>query len=312
MDGFGIERIAYFQPETKGNIFEWAEIHGYSPEFAEQCKDRNYIEEYFVSETTVEELALSAVERLELSKEDRKEIEYVIYFHTLQSSIRLDGASIPANIAAKFGLMQAKCFSIAQQNCVSPMMIFDILHSLQKREKFSSKALLVGADVVLDEGMRLIDGMQMESDGAAAILVDVNCTSTRIIDVEIATRGAYYAGMDVLTSGEATSTIADRLGYFLLFRLGKKVQKRNSVAKLDFIVPHNVNPIGLNKVANILGVDDNNIFFGNVPKNGHHYGCDNIINHSDCVSSKKIREGDIILWIAVGMGRTYGVSLIKV
>lgn len=307
MGHFGIEKAAYVQPTTKGDVYEWASLHGYSDEFVEMVHTRNRISEYYVADCTAQELALQAVDRLELSSEDLTDIQYVIYFHTLQSSAALDGSSVPANIASKIGASRAQCFSIAQQNCVSAMAIFKLLKSLHKAGKFTGKAIVVGADVVIDEGMRLIDGMQMESDAGAAMLLSVGHERSRIYDVQIITHGEHYAGMDISASGEANNITADRLGYLLLSRLGRRVAKQHDKREFDFVVPHNVNPNGLIKVAQSLGVDEQRVFLSNVSKNGHHYGCDNVINYLDAKSEGLIKNDDLVLWMAVGMGRTYGM-----
>ena len=307
---FGIEKAAYFQPETKGNVFEWAALHGYSYEFAEMAHKRNKINEYFIADRTAEELALAAVARLELVVEDLRDVQYVIFFHTLQSSAAVDGTSVPARIAEKVGATRAKCFSVAQQNCVSPMAIFQILKAYHAVGKFTKKAIVVGADVVMDEGMRLIDGMQMESDGAAAMLLTVGHHRSRVFDVQIITHGEHYAGMDISASGEANNATADRLGYLLLSRLGRRIAKLRDDRPYDFVVPHNVNPTGLIKVSRTLGVEERQVFLSNVSKNGHHYGCDNIINYLDAKAQNMINENDWVLWMAVGMGRTYGACAI--
>ncbi|MDC0609235.1 hypothetical protein OAP63_00745 [Vibrio sp.] len=311
MGVFGIERASYFQPEIKGNVFEWASLHGYSGEYAEMAYKRNNINEYFISDVTAGELALNAVEKLNLTKEELRDVEYVIYFHTLQTSAALDGSSVPAAIAEKIGAKQAKCFSIAQQNCVNLMMIFKALKAYHASGKFKGKAIIVGADVVMDEGMRLIDGMQMESDGAAALLVTVGHDRSKVYDIQIITHGEYYAGMDISSSGEGNNATADRLGYLLLSRLGKRISKKYDKRSFDFIIPHNVNPTGLIKVAQTLGVDREKIFLSNVSKNGHHYGCDNIINYLDAKAKNLISNNDWVLWMAVGMGRTYGACVIQ-
>lgn len=310
MGVFGIERAAYFQPENKGNVFEWASLHGYSDEFARMAFERNKINEFYISDRTAEELAIAAVERLNLSPNELHDVEYLIYFHTLQTSAALDGHSAPARIASKIGATRAKCFSLAQQNCVSPMAIFQVLKAYHAVGKFNGKAIVVGADVVMDEGMRLIDGMQMESDGAAAMLITAGYDRSRVFDVQIVTHGEHYAGMDISASGEANNATADRLGYLLLSRLGRRIFKQNEKRPYDYVVPHNVNPTGLTKVAQTLGVDSENIFLSNVPRNGHHYGCDNIINYLDAKSDRVINENDWVLWMAVGMGRTYGACAV--
>lgn len=310
MGKFGIEKAAYFQPNEKGNVFDWAALHGYSDEFANMAHTHNDIHEYFISEQTAEELALLAVQKLELSKDDLADVQYVIYFHTLQPSATVDGRSVPARIAQQIGATKAKCFSIAQQNCVSPMAIFKVLQAYQAAGKFNGKAIVVGADVVMDEGMRLIDGMQMESDGAAAMLLTVGHKRSRVFDVQITTNGEHYAGMDISSSGEANNATADRLGYLLLSRLGRRISKQHNKRPFDFVIPHNVNPSGLSKVAQTLGVPADNVFLSNVCLNGHHYGCDNIINYLDAKAQNKINENDWVLWMAVGMGRTYGACAV--
>ena len=310
MGPFGIEQSAYHQPATKRTVFDWADLHGYSPEFVERANEHFHIDCYYVSDVTAEELVLDAVAKLQLTREQVDRLEFVIYFHTLQPSIRIDGGSTPLNVARSIGAQNAKCFSVAQQNCVSPMVIFRILQALHDEGKFRKSALVIGADVVLDEGMRLIDGMQMESDGAVAMMITVGHERGRILDVQVITHGEHYAGMDVSSSGEAMNPTADRLGYLMLSRLGRRIQRRTGHHAFDFIVPHNVNPPGLIKVATALGTDESRIFLRNIARNGHHYGCDNIINYLDARTAGLIRDGDLVLWMAVGMGRTYGACLV--
>ena len=240
----------------------------------------------------------------------RDDIDLVIYFHTLATSIPYNGESIPTKLCERFALKKAHGFSLAQQNCVSFMMALKVVQQLMAYDESLNNVLIVGADKVLDEGSRNIEIMQMESDGAAAALVQRGCNKNKVLSIECITHGEYFAGVGSQTSANANT---HRMMFLILNRLIRRsVEGIIDLDEINAILPHNVNPPGLQQVVRSLRLSKEILFDECIAENGHNFGCDNIINLQNATDRGFVSAGDHAVLTAIGFGRTYGCMLLKI
>lgn len=309
----GIHAFVKHLPANKFNVSNWAKEFGKDREFVEQMVKEHGLQNYFKAgpEDSIVHMCTAAVHKIMDRKEiSPKEIDLVIYFHTVQTSIPLPPKSITTTIINTFRMVNAVGFSLAQLNCVSFIATLQTVKHIMTCRSNINNVLVIGADRAPSEQDRNIDGYQMESDAAIAAMVRRDCKRHRILSTGIAVDGEHYKGYQIReTQSEADTSL--RMAYLTLYKLVRKtIEGHVELNRIEKILPHNVNPSGLRQIERCLRISDGKMFMDNISDKGHMYGCDGIVNLIDC-EGKYIHSDDYYLIISIGYGRTYGCALLQ-
>lgn len=239
-------------------------------------------------------------------------VNLVIHFHSLHESVPPYPANVPLYLNQQFGMSKARVFSISQQRCVSFLTILHLLQPLMASDATLRRVLVVGGDVIHQESYRNTDGIAMEGDGAAAVLIDRDHPANRILGTAICTEGGYYRHM--LTPDDPTTVQQYRMGSARgMQQTAQLALARAGVGakELGIVLPHNGNIHFWLRFARQFDLADDVIFTENIGRTGHVHGCDGIINLHDCLESGRVKPGDAVLMGAISFGRSFGCAVLR-
>jgi 3-oxoacyl-[acyl-carrier-protein] synthase-3 len=309
--GIGILGTAYELPQSSISLEAWAMQTGYDETLTEQLRTNGMATVLQAGYKPLEQWVINSSRKaLDASGLEGKDIDLVLYFHTLASSVPHCGKSIIAQLTEDIGLSRAKGFSIAQQNCVSYLAALDASSALIKAYKQVSNILIVGADIVLNEKYRPIETIGFQNDGGAAIVVSRRALEHRLLNVSMTTYGEYYQGVN--GDPEKTRKL-NQMYYLSAYKLLKRLQteSRYRTEDIKLILPHNVNLPGWRRVLGSLKMSENQLYAPNISKIGHIFGCDGIINLHDAVREGLLKKGDLYIVFSMGYGGCFGAALFR-
>lgn len=309
--GIGILGTAYKLPKLSISLEQWAMQAGYDVTLTDQLRTSGMATVLQAGYVPLEQWVINASRKaLDASGLDGKDIDLILYFHTLASSVPHCGKSIIARLTENVGLSRAKGFSIAQQNCVSYLAALDASRTLINAYKEVSNILIVGADIVLNEKYRPIETIGFQNDGGAAVVVSRHALEHRLLNVALTTYGEYYQGVN--GDPEKTRKL-NQMYYLSAYKLLKRLLTESCYRTEDIklILPHNVNLPGWRRILGNLRMSESQLYAPNISKIGHVFGCDGIINLHDAVSEGLLKKGDLYIVFSMGYGGCFGAALFR-
>jgi 3-oxoacyl-[acyl-carrier-protein] synthase-3 len=277
----GIDAAAYYLGENRHNIDHWGAQTAAAPDLVERLKKNGALYYHRADDMPVAEMSRRAVRRLfDRHDVDRWTIDLVVYAHTLPTSVPPPPLSAPHMIKAEFGLENALCFSIAQQNCLSMLMALRLIRNLMAVQSHLNNVLVVCCDRLLDEKKRNLFDKGMHSDSVSACLVKRHSAQTAIRSVIIHTDGRYHAGFD---SNPELMRIANMNYAMVSTKVLEQAIGRSAIAKDDFDVLFSTNMSAAldQMVLKLLRLNPGVLFTKNIAAKGHTFCSDGVVGLVD-------------------------------
>lgn len=306
----GIDAAEYVLPACRHPVEDWEALSGKPPGFAGQVRSSGAAWFHREHERDITKLAGDAVARLaERHRIALAEVDLIIHFHTLQSSVPPAPGSLPDAIRRRFGMTRATGFSVAQQNCVSFAASVRLFRALLARHSTLQSCLLVGADKLSNELYRTIEDVGLQSDGACAALLVRNPSRHRLLGVAMHTAAQYHAG-----AGDPMLVRELNRQYFLITQKVIRRAATESGLELDrfrLLLPHNVNRTGWSATAGFLRRPADWVFTDNIAEKGHLFACDGLVNLVDAQRAGLLQPGDPYLMYSMGFGGCFGALALE-
>jgi 3-oxoacyl-[acyl-carrier-protein] synthase-3 len=206
------------------------------------------------------------------------EIDVLIVYNTSQCNVLPMPHTLAGRLRARLSLSRATAFSIAQQQCVSPVHGLRVVDSLFARHPEWRYAIVAGADKILREDLRAIGTSGIHSDAGAAMLISRGGES--------AISGLYtYNDPSSFMGFLADGSYEPNNKYLWALVSGlRKIARLAGIQlhEIASIIPHNVNRPAWLRALDTLRIPRERLFSANFASKGHAFGSDIAMNLADC------------------------------
>ncbi|MDC6167150.1 3-oxoacyl-ACP synthase [Paucibacter sp. XJ19-41] len=275
----GIRSAAYHLPPRSFDIGEWAQRHGLARDRVEALRVNGVGRYHDSCDRPTREMALDAAAAAFGKAElDAAEVDVLMFAHTAVESVVPPPASLTSFLQSRLGMSKARCFSVAQQNCVSPIVAVRLAETMMRADASVRHVLVVASDQIRSgiDHLRVIELGGMHSDGACAMVLTRDWERNRVLATTNSTEARYYLG-----SLEAMEFIE---GYYLstAATLRRAVHDAGlEMSDIGAILPHHVGLTAWQKVMRFLRLPPERLHTDGFASKGHVFGCDAIIDFSE-------------------------------
>ncbi|HLO96936.1 MAG TPA: 3-oxoacyl-[acyl-carrier-protein] synthase III C-terminal domain-containing protein [Burkholderiaceae bacterium] len=303
----GIPDVACYLPERVVTVEEWGQRTGQTTRRIDALIANGVRCFHDALSQSPMDMGVKAV-RLLLTKAHiaPRSVDLLIYTHTVQGSIAPPPASTAGFIQASCGLQNALSFSIAQQNCVSPMLAIRIARQMMARQPHIRRAIVVSVDLMgtAADGIRGILDLSLHSDGACAFLVERDAPCNRVLGYHFFTDGRFFRGTD-----ENHELVPDEKYHWSCFATMRSALQQAGLRAQDLsrILPNHVNMEGWRLVLSMLRLPPERLYTANFSRLGHVFGCDPFINF---LHERKEAGGHYLLFSS-GLAGCFGALVVK-
>lgn len=301
-----IAAAAYHLPDCEESLSTWCDRFAV-PELLRQALAASGARTYRRAEgETVRGLASKALGKLlEQAPAPRAEVGAVLYFHTNASNALMPPDSMARSLMHEHGLAAGEVFSVSQQNCVSLFHCLRLLEAMFHADPALQHAIVLGADLILREDMRVIDASAVHSDAGAALWISRGAAA-RIGAIATYNDPRFFRG--AYSSGQYEQN--DRYFWSAVSVIRRAMQQAGvEVAHLRSLLPQNSNAPGWEKIASALRLPPDKLYGANIARLGHAFGADAVIN---LVDSGALTQPGAHLLFSSGLAGCFGAVLVQV
>jgi 3-oxoacyl-[acyl-carrier-protein] synthase-3 len=261
---------------------------------------------------TLLDLLAAATSRLGQLQDPRVRhlVRYVLHARALPVVVPYPVSPV-RDLCRAFGLDDAVCFTVSHQACATGLLAVDIAGRLLAEDGDpDALALVLTGEKAFTRDARLVPGMSIFGEAAAACLVASDGPADRVLSYAASVRGGFDGRLDELPDvaarfekeypaslTEAMSAAADQAGVRL--------------SELSLILPHNVNALSWQRLCRRIGFPVSRVLLDNVPVTGHAFCADPFINYVTAVERGLLRSGDRYLVAAAGVGATFSAMVVE-
>ncbi|XVN41637.1 MAG: beta-ketoacyl-ACP synthase III [Rickettsia endosymbiont of Argas persicus] len=246
-----------------------------------------------------------------------KEIDLIIICTTTPDN---SFPSVATKLQGYLGLTNVPSFDL-QAVCAGFVYGLQVANSLISSRKYKT-ILLIGAEKMTS----LLDWEDRATcvlfgDGAGSVILQRSDDDSGMIDSNIFSSGAdyeiLYTNGGVSMNGSSGKIIMQ--GQILFRHAVEKMQQsieellsnnNFTVNDIDYFIPHQANLRIINKLAELLNVEDHKVI-KTVDKHANCSAASIPLALNTLKTSGKIKKGDIILFSAIGAGLTWGSAIIR-
>jgi 3-oxoacyl-[acyl-carrier-protein] synthase III len=236
-------------------------------------------------------------------------VRYLVYAHTAPD-VAPAGVNAAQLLRHRLGLAHAEAFAVTQQACASGLAAIDLAAQLLLADGDpAARALVVTGEKPATRFLSFIPGASVMGDGSAACLVNISGEGMRIRSFSSKTDGRYAQLMN-----PPPGVVA---GFYATYASAVAEAVRETVARaglrladIEMIVPHNVNLSSWQRVISELGIPADRVYLDNVPRYGHCFSSDVLLNLVSMRAQGRLRHDGAYLLVAVGLGAVYAAMVI--
>ncbi|CAN7695607.1 3-oxoacyl-[acyl-carrier-protein] synthase III C-terminal domain-containing protein [Paraburkholderia sp. 22099] len=301
----GITHVAFHLPQCVDDVRSWGQRTGQSATTVVQLERAGMRYYRKANGQTAIGLAASAVQRLLLTSGiARREVDCIVYVHTLQGSVAPPPHSLPGLLCDRFGFTNAEAFSFAQQHCASALAALRVIRAMFIARPYMKRVLLVGADVMPLASERLMRAEGILGDGAFAAFIERGAAVNRLLAIGMHASGLGWRG--VLANDE--SRLAAQNFFTARSLIRQTVQQaRFTLDDIQRILPHHLDLPAWHRLLDSLQVPHDRLFAENFARVGHVTVSDAFINLAQC---EGLVTGRPLLLFARGIGGFSAAALL--
>ncbi len=301
----GIAHVAFYLPPCIDDIRDWGQRTRQTIATVRKLEQAGMYKYRSANGQTAIGLAASAVQRLLVaSAVAPREVDCLVYVHTLQGSIAPPPQSLPGLLCDRFSFSNAEAFSFAQQHCASALGALRVIRAMFAARPHMKRVLLVGADVMPLASERLMIAEGILGDGAFAAFIERDAPINRLVAITMHASGAGWRG--VLEQDESRLAAQH---FFTARRLITHTVQQAHIALDDIrrILPHHLDLPAWHRLLDSLRIPRGRLFSENFSRIGHVTVSDAFINLAQC---HDLAPGQPFLLFARGIGGFSAVALL--
>ena len=254
-------------------------------------------------------LLASAVRDAVASLPDPKCLKVALHAHT-GPMVGVFGTSSLRRALRAAGAGNAVAFGLCSNRCVS---IFNAIEASRRwlgRESPGAKALVVTGETAFTQEIRVIENVALAGDAAGAMVISLDGPGDRMLASHVRTEGRFARGVWLGQDGRSDyernyhDMMADTIS--LVLERGK-----TSLDQVAWLLPHNINVKSWMFLAERMGFPVERIIRSNVPRTGHCFGTDMMLNLVSMRADGHSAPGDRYLMAAAGLGGTFAAALFE-
>lgn len=298
----GIAHSAYVLPALVMNVDAWCEEQQWPGEQAAALRANGADQFHRVQgDHTQIDLGVRAVRKLlsECPSLEANELDALVVCHTSPCNALPMPFTLAGELRQQLGLKQALAWSIAHQQCVSPIHALRVLRAMFAKHQAWRNALIVCVDTVLREDLRAIGTAGIHSDGASAMWVQrgaaAQLTGLQTFNDPVAVHGILPDGRYEPNDNYLWTLIS------VIRRVIKDAGLRPT--DVNTVLPHNVNLSAWRQAMDALRLPQERLFAHNFSRIGHVFGSDAAVNLAD---SAVLEAPGHHLVFASGIGGCFG------
>ncbi|MGJ8628491.1 MAG: hypothetical protein ACSHXB_16135 [Sulfitobacter sp.] len=256
-------------------------------------------------ERTLPELLIySAAELAKANPELIGNVDYVFYCHAVNSTLPPEDDMLGALVRQVFDC-DPEVMSVAHGSCASAIMIMRMLQSFQT-DRPQNVVILTGEKCFL-EMLQYADNQGLYGEATAAAFIKIGSTEGAQI---VATETGHFEGLfePMIDVSKEVTQAFDQAFLPRMSGLVNRLLTSADIApdQIDVIFPTHLSPFTSDRVANLVGMKQAQIWKNNLSKIGHCYCGDLFLNYQTWLSMQDTDAGPTkILSFASGMTGSY-------
>ncbi|PYE21220.1 3-oxoacyl-[acyl-carrier-protein] synthase III C-terminal domain-containing protein [Paraburkholderia silvatlantica] len=301
----GIPHLAFHLPPHIDNVQRWAKRTRQNITTVQNLERAGMRCYRSANGQTAIALAASAIQRLLIASGIApREVDCLIYVHTLQGSIAPPPQSLPGLLCDRIGFTNAEAFSFAQQHCASALAALRVIRAMFVNRPQMKRVLLVGADVMPLTSERLMQGEGILGDGAFAAFVERGAAVNRLLSIATHATGTGWRG--VLVHDEPGQAAQH---FFTARSLIRQMIQQAHFTPNDIqrVLPHHLDLPAWRRLLGSLQIPQDRLFAANFARIGHVTVSDAFINLAQC---RDLVPGKPLLLFARGAGGFLAAALL--
>jgi len=226
-------------------------------------------------------------------------IKYLIYVHTTAILLPF-GDTMFLRLKNKLQLNSVITYDMTMQKCVSYFKALELLQILLENQPHAA-AIILSGEVAFSPQLRVVPRSSIVGDAATASLFSVSGKNNYLVSLVNRFIPGYSKGYYLL---DAEIQEFDKNFIQLMINIITDAISKAGIYldQIRLILPHNINMPTWHKIADALHYPFEKIYVDNIPKFGHTFCSDHIINLHSVIADNKLQPGDYYLMAGCGMG----------
>lgn len=305
---FGLECFSTYIPERHCDILSLGDLTGLSHEMLQIFKV--YYGLQFIPVAYDESFIDLNRKALNLLCEDFDvgNIGLVLYVHT-GSIVSPVGYSVFRELRSHLFSYNCLLISMTAYKCVGYFAALKLLGNFFV-SNCCSQALVLTGEIAVSKYLRVVPNTAIVGDAATVSLFSSNAKNHQLIYVDVKIVPGFSEG--IFLSQEKLCVYDDAfIDRFSAFILDCVLHSGISLSDIKCILPHNVNVPTWIKISAALSIPIDTIFLECIPKFGHCFCSDQVINLKHAICDGRLKKGDHYLMAACGIGFYFGAAIFK-
>jgi 3-oxoacyl-[acyl-carrier-protein] synthase-3 len=214
-------------------------------------------------------------------------------------------------LCRSLGLSHAVSFAVTHHACASTMLAIDLAGRLLAADGDpDALALILAGEKAFTRDARLLPGISVFGEAAAACLVRSEGPRDRILAYASSTRGEFFGR---LADNPAMATRYEEEYPALLGGVIQAAVSRAGlgIEEVALVLPHNVNVMSWRKLCRRIGFPVDRVLLDNVPVTGHAFCVDTFLNYTTAAARGLLRPGVRYVIAGAGLGATFSAMVVE-
>lgn len=311
-DGLKLVWTEVFVPEREVRVSEIGALHGLAPRQVAVLERMHGVARVrWDPDLALLDLLLPPARKALERAGGRREPAYLIYVHASPEVAPAD-VSVARELRNALGLGQTQVFTVSQQACASTLAALEIAGELLRAEAPGARALVVNGEQPFTELNRMHYPIgDVMGEGATATVVSWDGPGDEIRGYAVRHDGSFA---DLLTLYEALPRrrFVDTSIDMTVKVIGEVLSQGGlTLGDIDHFVPSNISRVFWSQVVNALGVDRDRVFLDNLPRYGHCFAADSLINYETLREHGRLTPGGYSLLACPGLGASFAAMLLR-
>ena len=241
----------------------------------------------------------------------RAGLAYLIYVHA-SPEVAPAQVSVARELRDVLGLGQAQVFAVSQQACASTLAALEIAGELLRAEPPGARALIVNGEKPFTElnQMHYPIGDVM-GEGATATVVSWDGPGDEVRGYAVRHDGSFADSLTLYETLPRRQFVETSIDMIVKVVSEVLLQGGLTIADIDHFIPSNISRVFWSQVVHSLGVDRDRVFLDNLPRYGHCFAADSLINFETLRERGRLEPGGYSLLACPGLGASFAAMLLR-
>ncbi len=306
-----LDAVAVYLPDHRVPISDLAGLLGLtSMQVRLFGKFLGFAEVRLDQDGTLSDLLYAAASRLTALRGREHLVKYVLHARGMPVAV-----PYPLNplheVSRRLGLRHALAFTVTHHACATGPIAIDTAGRLLAADSDEDAlALILAGEKAFTQDARLVPGISIFGEAAAACLVSAAGDSDRMLAYACRTRGEFDVRLENLP--DLAAEYEEQYPVMLAEVMHAAVDQAGiRLDDIAVILPHNVNAVSWRRLCRRIAFPVERVVLDNVPVIAHAFCADMLINYTTAMERGMLRRGDRYLVAAAGTGATFAAMVFE-